>query len=88
MERAMEQIFRRQSQSYRHDYNHEFQLMEVDMSGRPCGRKSALATKGYFAKQRSRRGRQEGYVVATWYDEIVVERIYDGTTQLNRALRP
>jgi hypothetical protein len=88
MEHAIDQIFRRQSQSYRHDYNHEYQLLEVDMSGRPCGKKAAMCTKGYFAKQRNRRGRQEGYVVATWYDEIVAERIYAGTMQLNRALRP
>ena len=88
MHRAMEQIFRRQSQSYRHDYQREWQMLEVDMSGRPCGRKAALASKGYFAKQRNRRGRQEGYVIASWYEEIVVERIYEGTTQLNRALRP
>ncbi len=88
MHRAMEQIFRHQSQSYRHDYQREWQLLEVDMSGRPCGRKAALATKGYFAKQRNRRGRQEGYVIATWYEEIVVERVYEGTIQLNRALRP
>lgn len=88
MHRAMEQIFRRQSQSYRHDYQQEWQVLEVDMSGRPCGRKAALASKGYFAKQRNRRGRQEGYLIATWYEEIVVERIYEGTTQLNRALRP
>jgi hypothetical protein len=88
MQRAMERIFRQHSQSYRHDYQHEWQVLEVDMTGRPCGRKAALASKGYFAKQRNRRGRQEGYVVATWYEEIVVERIYEGTTQLNRALRP
>ena len=88
MHRAMEQIFRQQSQSYRHDYQREWQLLDVDMTGRPCGRKAALATKGYFAKQRNRRGRQEGYLIATWYEEIVVERVYEGTTQLNRALRP
>ena len=88
MHRAMEQIFRQQSQSYRHDYPCEWQLLDVDMTGRPCGRKAALATKGYFAKQRNRRGRQEGYLIATWYEEIVVERVYEGTTQLNRALRP
>ena len=59
------------------------------MSGRPpLGKKAAVSTKSYFAKQRNRRRRQEGYVVVTWYDEIVVERIYDGTTQLNRALGP
>jgi hypothetical protein len=88
MHRAMEQIFRRNSQSYRHDYQQEWQLLEVDMSGRPCGRKAALASKGYFAKQRNRRGRQEGYLIGTWYEELIVERIYEGTTQLNRALRP
>ena len=88
MHRAMEQIFRQQSQSYRHDYQREWQMLDVDMTGRPCGRKAALATKGYFAKQRNRRGRQEGYLIATWYEEIVVERVYEGTTQLNRALRP
>jgi hypothetical protein len=88
MHQAIAQIFRRQSQSYRHDYQHEWQVLEVDMSGRPCGKEAALSTKGYFAKQRNRRGRQEGYVIATWYEEIVVERIYEGTIQLNRALRP
>jgi hypothetical protein len=70
MHRAMDQIFRQQSQSYRHDYQCEWQLLEVDMSGHPCGRKAALASKGYFAKQRNRRGRQEGYLIATWYEEI------------------
>jgi hypothetical protein len=88
MHRAMAQIFRQQSQGFRHDYQREWQLFDVDMSGRPCGRKAALATKGYFAKQRNRRDRQEGYLIAIWYEEIVVKRIYEGTTQLNRALRP
>ena len=32
--------------------------------------------------------RQEGYVVGTWYEEIVVERLFDSKTQLNKALRP
>ena len=58
------------------------------MTGRPCGKKAKFASKGYFAKQRNRRGRQEGYVIGTWYEEIVVERLFDGKTQLNKALRP
>jgi hypothetical protein len=58
------------------------------MTGRPCGKKAKFASKGYFAKQRNRRGRQEGYVIGTWYEEIVVERLFDGKTQLNSALRP
>ena len=88
MQGAMEEIFRRHSQTYRHDYQLNWQLLDADITGRPCGRKAQFASKGYFAKQRNRRGRQEGYVIGTWYEEIVVERIYDGKTQLNKALRP
>ncbi|RPI32712.1 MAG: transposase [Chloroflexota bacterium] len=88
MHQAMEVIFRRNSQTYRHDYQLNWQVLDTDMTGRPCGRKAKFASKGYFAKQRNRRGRQEGYVIGTWYEEIVVERIFDGKTQLNKALRP
>src|SRR5437588_3023883 len=58
------------------------------MSGLPCGPKAAFATKGYFAKQRNRRGRQLGRVLASHYEEIVVDRLFDGKTQLTRALQP
>ena len=43
---------------------------------------------GYFAKQRNRRGRQLGRVLASRYGEIVVDRLFDGKTQLTRALQP
>jgi len=56
------------------------------LTGRPCGQKADLAQKRYFAHQRNRRGRQVGYVVATRYDEIVVERVYEGKMQLSLAL--
>jgi hypothetical protein len=87
MQAALDTIYRQQSQGYRHDYELEWQLLDIDMTGRPCGRKAAFASRGYFAKQRNRRGRQEGYVLATWYEEIVVKRVYDGKTQLTKTLR-
>ena len=88
MHQAMQVIFQRHSQSYRHDYQLNWQVLDTDMTGRPCGKKASFASKGYFAKQRNRRGRQEGYVIGTWYEEIIVERLFDGKTQLNKALRP
>jgi hypothetical protein len=88
MYRAMERIFRYHSQTYRHDYQLDWQLLDADMTGRPCGKKAQFASKGYFAKQRNRRGRQEAYVIGTWYEEIVVERLFDGKIQLNTALQP
>ena len=88
MEQAMESIYRQHSQGYQHDYQARFQVLDVDMSGLPCGPKAAFATKGYFAKQRNRRGRQLGRVLASHYGEIVVDRLFDGKTQLTRALQP
>lgn len=88
MQKAVDQIYRRQSQGYRHDYEQRLQLLDIDTDGRPCGKKAAFATKGYFARRPNRRGRQEGYVLASWYEEIVVKRLFSGTTQLTAALQP
>src|SRR5207253_7356195 len=65
MTQALTTIFRQHSQAYRHDYAAAWQVLDVDMRGLPCGPKAAFATKGYFAKQRNRRGRQLGRVLAT-----------------------
>src|SRR5438552_1818349 len=88
MQQAMDLIYRQHSQGYQHDYEADYQILDVDMSGLPCGPKAAFATKGYFAKQRNRRGRQLGRVLASRYGEIVVDRLFDGKTQLTRALQP
>ncbi len=87
MHQAMDEIYRQRSCGFRHDYAHSWQLLDVDMTGMPCGKKAALASKGYFAKQRNRRGRQLGRVLATRYEEIVVDRLFSGKTQLVSALK-
>jgi hypothetical protein len=86
MQKALDQIYRRWSQGYRHNYGERCQLLDIDTTGRPCGKKAALATRGYFAHRPHRRGRQVGYVLATWYEELVVTRLYSGATQLVVAL--
>ena len=88
LEQAVDAIYRRHSRGYRHDYAAAWQVLDADMSGLPCGPKAACATKGYFAKQRNRRGRQLGRVVASRYDEVVVDRLFAGTAQLSAALQP
>ena len=88
LEQAVDAIYRRHSRGYRHDYTAAWQVLDADMSGLPCGPKAACATKGYFAKQRNRRGRQLGRVVASRYDEVVVDRLFAGTAQLRTALQP
>lgn len=85
---ALTTIYRQHSRGYRHNYARRYQVLDVDMTGRPCGRTAEQATKGYFAKQRNRRGRQLGRVLASHYGEIVTDQVFAGTTQLTRALVP
>lgn len=82
----MAAIYRRYGAGYCHDYGRSWQLLDIDMSGMPAGRQGEESEKGYFAKQKNKRGRQLGRVYATLYDEIVSERLYSGKTQLNRCL--
>lgn len=88
MQHALDLIYRQHSRGYRHDYEAGFQLLDVDMSGLPCGPKAAFATKGYFAGQYHRRGRQVGRVLATQYEEVVTDRLFAGNVQLVKALQP
>ena len=88
IEAAIDEIYRLHGQGYQHNYTEQIQVLDVDMTGQPCGPKAAFATKGYFAGARNRRGRQRGRVLATRYNEIIVERVYDGKVQLTKALQP
>jgi hypothetical protein len=86
MQKAMQAIYQAHSKSYRHDYARQEQLLDVDMTGMPAGRQGEGVTKGYFSHQRNRRGRQLGRVIATNYDEIVVDRLFPGKRQLDKSL--
>jgi hypothetical protein len=88
LQHALDLIYQQHSQGYRPDYEASFQLLDVDMSGLPCGPKAAFATRGYFAGQYHRRGRQLGRVLATQYEEVVVDRLFAGNVQLIKALQP
>src|SRR5947209_5281589 len=88
LQHALDEIYRQHSQSVRQDYQARFHLLDVDMSGLPCGPKAAFATKGDFAGQYHRRGRQVGRVLATQYEEVVTDRLFAGNVQLIKALQP
>jgi hypothetical protein len=88
MAAAMDQVFRQHSRAARHDFDQSYLLVDADLTGNPCGPKAACATKGYFAGQKNRRGRQVGRVLASPYQEIVVDRLFPGNTALTGALEP
>ena len=54
MKRATDVIFRRHSAAYRHNYTEGLQLLDVDMTGMPCGPNQEGARKGYFGENNIR----------------------------------
>lgn len=86
MQIALDEIFRAHSRAFKHDYKGSPQLLDVDMSGMPCGPQQEESRKGYFSEAGIRYGRQLGRVIATHYEEIVTDRLFTGNVQLIRAL--
>ncbi len=84
---ALQIAYRTHSRGYRHAYDLRYQVIDADLSGLVAGQQAEQATKGYFSGQRNRRGRQLGRVLATLYDEIVFEKLYPGTVQLEQNLQ-
>lgn len=85
LQEALAEIYRAHSAGYRHDYAAQLQILDLDLSGAPCGPKAAFATPGYFASTRARTGRQIGRVLASRYREIVVEQLYAGKEKLSSS---
>lgn len=86
MEEAVDAIFRAHSRAYRHDYRRGLLLLDIDLTGLPCGKRAEMAQKGYLSGYGIRRGRQMGRVMAVAYDEVVSDRLYPGNLQLGDTL--
>lgn len=83
---AVQSILRQRGQTYPHDYATAWQVLDIDTTGLPAGRLGQGVTKGYFAGRKSCRGRQLGRVVASAYDEVIVNQLYSGKRQLESSL--
>lgn len=86
MRTAINEILRCYGSSYQHPYDTKWQLLDVDVTGMPAGRRGEGVTKGYFAGAKNRRGRQLGRVLASGYDEVVTDKLYNGKRQLDSSL--
>jgi hypothetical protein len=79
-------LLRKHSRSYCHNYQRNWQVLDVDMTGLLAGRQAEGSEKGYFANKRGARGRQLGRVLASNYGEVVYERLYRGRAHLESKL--
>ncbi len=86
MQQVLKTLFQRHSQAAAHTSRDGWLILDVDLTGMPCGKKAENSVKGYFSQPRYRRGRQQGRVLASQYGEIVVDELYPGNTNLIQAL--
>jgi hypothetical protein len=87
LRRVVTSLFRAHSRAARHDYAASPQVLDLDMTGLPCGPQAEISRKGYFSKEGIRYGRQLGRVVAGATEEVVADLLFAGNVQLNSALR-
>ena len=87
LRRVVTSLFREHSSAARHDYSASPQVLDLDMTGLPCGPKAEISRKGYFSKEGIRHGRQLGRVVCGATEEVVSDLLFPGNVQLNSTLR-
>jgi hypothetical protein len=86
MQQVLTTLLRRHSQVAQHSFRACWLILDVDLTGMPAGKQAEHSVKGYFSQPRSRRGRQQGRVLASQYGEIVCDALYPGNTLLVQVL--
>jgi hypothetical protein len=86
LQQVLTTLLQRHSQVAQHSFRAGWLVLDVDLTGMPAGKHAEHSVKGYFSSARSRRGRQQGRVLASQYDEIVCDALYPGNTLLVQVL--
>ena len=82
LQQVLTALLRRHGPVAQHPFPTEFLILDVDLTGLPAGKCAEGSVKGYFSQPRPRRGRQQARVLASQYDEIVLDALYPGNTLL------
>jgi hypothetical protein len=86
MQSVLCKIYQEFGQGYRHEYEKKYLVLDIDLTALLAGKQAEGSSKGYFSGAKNARGRQLGRVMASQYDEIVCEQLYDGKVQLEKCL--
>ena len=78
LQAALGELFGSYSQAQRHDFTHEFLVLDVDLSPLPASRHAEGSERGYMGRCRSKTGRKLVRVRAADTQEIVWETVISG----------
>jgi len=86
LEEVLTRLLHRHSQVAQHRFRDAWLILDADLTGLPAGKRAEQSVKGYFSDPRKHRGRQQARVLASQYDEIVLDGLYPGNTLLVQVL--
>ncbi len=79
MQQVLREIYQKLGRAANHDYSTGPLILDIDLTGLPCSKNYAGASKGYFANcKKGTTGRQLCRVNASQYDEIVYQKVSPG----------
>jgi hypothetical protein len=79
--------FRRESRVLRHDFDHDWLWLDIDLTPLPISKHAEDSTKGKF-DQKNRYGRQLARVHAPQYHETLFSQMYPGKQESSPAYVP
>jgi hypothetical protein len=79
MQQVLREIYQKLGRAASHSYTTGPLILDIDLTGLPCSKHYAGASKGYFANsKKGTTGRQLCRVNASQYDEIVFQQVLPG----------
>lgn len=88
LQQANGRLYQQHGHALHHDFSQELLVLDLDLTGLLASKRAEGSTKGYFANNRGRRGRQLCRVLATPYQEIVCQALLPGNTLSMATLKP
>ena len=65
LQQVLSRLVGRYGQVAHHPFRSQLLILDVDLTGMPAGKQAEGSVKGYFSEPTSRRGRQQGRVLAS-----------------------
>jgi len=87
LRQGSEALFRRESRVLRHDYEHNWLWLDIDLTPLPISKHAEGSTKGKIDKK-NRYGRQLARVEAPQYHETLFSRVYPGNQESSPTYIP
>jgi hypothetical protein len=88
LQEANGRLYRQHGLALQHNFSETWLILDIDLTGLITSQDAEGSTKGYFANQRGKRGRQLCRVLATPYQEVVWQSLVPGNTLSKAMLKP